>query len=130
MDVYRKSQQERYVHMANRWTLSRENRISDDCGLVCSIREVSTRAVAIMLTVAAPHPPDLSTCFLDVLVEWGSTWMWENLQLIGDEGWLEISIRDGSVLAVTDGSYIKELYPNLCSVSFILECTKGRGRII
>ena len=82
MAIYRKSQQERYVHMANRWTLLRENRISNDCGLVCSIREVSTRTVAIMSTAAAPHPPDLPTCFLDVLVEWGSTWMWENLRLI------------------------------------------------
>jgi hypothetical protein len=33
-------------------------------------------------------------------------------------------------VAVTDGSYIKQLYPNICSAAFILECLKGRGRIV
>jgi hypothetical protein len=32
-------------------------------------------------------------------------------------------------VAVTDGLYIRELYPNLCSCAFILECSEGRGRI-
>jgi hypothetical protein len=27
-------------------------------------------------------------------------------------------------VAVTDRSYIKEHYPNLCSVAFVLECTQ------
>ncbi len=30
---------------------------------------------------------------------------------------------------MTDGSYIKELYPELCAAAFVLECTKGRGRM-
>ena len=33
-------------------------------------------------------------------------------------------------MAVTDGSYIRELYPNLCSAAFVLECAKGRGQIV
>ena len=37
---------------------------------------------------------------------------------------------DNSLLAVTDGSYIKEYHPELCSAAFILECTKGRGRLV
>ncbi len=28
-----------------------------------------------------------------------------------------------------DGSYIRELFPNVCSAAFILECSKGQGRI-
>ncbi len=32
-------------------------------------------------------------------------------------------------MAVTDGSYIHELYPNLCSAAFVIECAKGCGRI-
>ncbi len=30
---------------------------------------------------------------------------------------------------VTDGSYIRELYPNLCSAAFVLKCSYSRGRI-
>ncbi len=44
--------------------------------------------------------------------------------------WIRHSINDGSLMAVTDGSYIRELYPNLCSAAFVLECSKGRGRIV
>ena len=30
---------------------------------------------------------------------------------------------------MTDGLYTKELYPDLCSAAFVLECSKGRGKI-
>ena len=43
---------------------------------------------------------------------------------------MEAAIADGSLIAVTDGSYIKELYPDLCSAAYIIECRKGRGRIV
>ncbi len=33
-------------------------------------------------------------------------------------------------MAVTDRSYIREIYPNLCSAAFVMECSKGRGRIV
>ncbi len=32
-------------------------------------------------------------------------------------------------MAVTDGSYMQELYPNICSATFVLECSKGQGCI-
>ena len=56
--------------------------------------------------------------------------MWNNLQSVGDDDWLEQAIEDASLLVVADGSYIKELYPDLCSAAFIMECTKGRGRLV
>ena len=56
--------------------------------------------------------------------------MWEDLRLYGDDDWLEKSIADNSLVAVTDGSYIKEQYPNLNSAAFIFECSKGRGILI
>ena len=65
----------------------------------------------------------------DVLREWGNTWMWRRLKLVGEEEWVIDAIRAGSLVAVTDGSYIRELYPNLCSCAFVLECSEGRGRI-
>ncbi len=33
-------------------------------------------------------------------------------------------------MAVTGGSYIKEHYPKLRAAAFMLECTKGRGRLV
>ncbi len=48
----------------------------------------------------------------------------------GGTEWVSEAMQDGSLVAVTDGSYIRQLYPNLCSAAFILECAKGRGKII
>jgi hypothetical protein len=33
-------------------------------------------------------------------------------------------------VAVTDGSYIKEMHPELCSTAFILECSLTGGRMV
>ena len=56
--------------------------------------------------------------------------MWKSLRLIGDNHWLEDAIAAGTCVAVTDGSYIKEYYANVCSAAFVFECSEGRGRIV
>ena len=50
--------------------------------------------------------------------------------MAGGYNWLHEAITDGTLLAVTDGSYICKRYPDLCSAEFVLECTKGLGRMI
>ena len=53
------------------------------------------------------------------------------MSVSGGTEWIRHSIDDRSLVAVTDyGLYIRELYPNLCSAAFVLECSKGRGRIV
>jgi hypothetical protein len=44
--------------------------------------------------------------------------------------WISKSITNSTLVAVTDGSYIRELFPNLCSAAFVLECSAGHGRIV
>jgi len=73
-----------------------------------------------------PIPP---TDFLGVLRGWGQTWIWDDLMVTGSTGWIAQAIADISLVAVADGSYIKEHYPELCSTAFVLECNKGRGRL-
>jgi hypothetical protein len=51
------------------------------------------------------------------------------MSVLGGTEWLHHSIIDESLVAVTDGSYIRELYPHLCSAAFVLECGKGQGWI-
>lgn len=50
--------------------------------------------------------------------------------MVGDDTWVRDSIADNSCIAVTDGSYIKQVHPELCATAFILECSKGRGRMV
>ncbi len=75
--------------------------------------------------VATPH-----TSFLEVLHKWGCMWLWEHMLVEGGTEWVAEAIRDRLLVAVTDGPYICQLYPHLCSVAFVLECANGRGRII
>ncbi len=55
--------------------------------------------------------------------------MWENLQWVRDDDWIVEAIANESLIAVTDGSYMKDLYPNIHSAAVVLECSKGLGRI-
>jgi hypothetical protein len=48
----------------------------------------------------------------------------------GGTDWVAQVIASNSLVAVTDGSYIKEHYPDLCSAAFVLECTQGGGSAI
>jgi hypothetical protein len=66
----------------------------------------------------------------EVLEEWGNGWMWKSLRMTGTDDWLVEAVRTGSLRAVTDGSYIKEMHPELCSAAFILECSVTGGRMI
>ena len=65
----------------------------------------------------------------EVLEEWGCTWMWNSLRLVGSDEWIKDEIEGWTLVAVTDGSYIKERYPHLCSAAFILECSTGSGQM-
>jgi hypothetical protein len=55
-------------------------------------------------------------------------WLWNNLKVTGGTDWVAQAIALNSLVAVTDGSYIKEHYPDLCFAAFVLKCTQGGGR--
>jgi hypothetical protein len=65
----------------------------------------------------------------EVLLKWQRMWMWYNLQWVGDNDWLLTEIAEVTCIAVTDGSYMKDLYPNINSAAVVLDCLRGRGRI-
>ncbi len=99
-------------------------------GDICSVNKVQPGVFCITSTAReAQEPPGLAT-FVEVLREWGCSWLWEHMSIEGGTSWIVHTIRDGSLVAVTDGSYIKQIYPNLCLAAFILECSQGSGRII
>ena len=85
------------------------------------------RMTSTAMEVTLPKAPQT---FMEVLRSWGNTWLWDNIMMVGGNDWLQKAIQDGSLTAVTDGSYIREQYPDLCAAAFVLECNKGRGRLI
>jgi hypothetical protein len=55
--------------------------------------------------------------------------MWEKIQWVGEDNWVAGAIERGSCTAVTDGLYMKSLYPNIHLAAFVLECSRGSGRL-
>ncbi len=68
--------------------------------------------------------------FVEVLHSWGNMWLWEHMSVYGGVIWLEQTIPHSTLVTVTDGLYIREFYPPLYSAAFIIECTKGCGRVV
>jgi hypothetical protein len=111
-----------------------ETRPSTRGGNICSVEPTYAgqvqggwRLISVAQAITSGPPP---RNFMEVLRSWGNTWLWDNISLVREHGWINDAISDGSLLAVMDGSFIREQYPNLCSAAFVLECTKGRGRMI
>ena len=86
--------------------------------------------IAVLSHTDPPPSPLKHDSFLDVLIEWGCIWIWDSMVLVGKDNWIEKAIANSSCVAATDGSYMRELYPNVCSTAFIFECTNGTGRLI
>jgi hypothetical protein len=103
-------------------------------GIICSVEPTHAGQVGggWRLTSRAQEatPAPAPQTFMDVLYSWGNTWLWNNVSMAGGYDWLHKAIQDGSLLAVTDGSYIRELYLNLCSAAFVFECKKEQGCLI
>ena len=52
------------------------------------------------------------------------------MAVMGGVTWISKLITNSTLIPVIDGSYIQELFPNLCSATFVLECSAGCRRIM
>ena len=129
IEVYGKATQAR-TRSSTQWELLADAQPIEFAGKICTVRGAGQGRQVIISTASAPRQKQMPSTILEVLSDWGSTWMWKSLRLIGEDHWLEEAIAAGTCVAVTDGSYIKEYYSNICSAAFVFECTEGRGRIV
>ncbi len=112
-----------YGHEPNRFYYSHSQLHSRQCA-VCSVHPTLDEKHWRLLSIApCANPPPSPLTFLDVLQTWGN-------MLTDGTTWTSKSITNSTLVAVTDGSYIQELFPNLCSAAFVLECSAGHGRIV
>ena len=80
--------------------------------------------IAVAPSVDVPIEPQT---ILDVIRGWNQSWFWQNFWIVGDIDWVLRAIENGSLLTVADGSYIRELFVDICSCAFVLECQEGSG---
>ena len=67
------------VNVANRWTRKRIGKEPEQCGQVCTIREVELAVVAVVSNADPPREEIMPTKIKEVLKEWRCTWMWKYL---------------------------------------------------
>jgi hypothetical protein len=96
---------------------------------MCLVKSAALAVYSIISVAAGPPTPDPPLNFWSVIEEWGKTWMWENLTIRGEVSWLAEAITENTLVAVTDGLYMKEIYPHINSAAFVFKCSKGRGRL-
>jgi hypothetical protein len=96
-----------------------------------TMKEVGNIRVHIVSSHTPMSPIKAAPCnFWEVIQGWGNTWLWDNLVISGDTSWITKAITDNSCVTVTDGYYMKEVYPNVNSLAFVFKCSKGRGRLM
>jgi hypothetical protein len=119
MDVYTPSMVPQYTRRPNCWTQLQIGIPLEEKGEYCTVKEVGLGVYAVILHTPWPQEAMELTSFWGLVKSWGNTWLWDNLKIIGNIGWIEVAIQDNSLLAVTTGSYMKELYPNINSAAFV-----------
>ncbi len=117
--------QHRWYH----YTLSERNATLPPFPHLAQVRWASPTSVRLM-HVEAPHRPPAQnhTDFRAVLADWGGTWMWEHTTLVGQPSWIAMAIRNNTLMAATDGSYMRHLAQDSCAAAFVLECSRGSGK--
>ena len=87
MDVY-KPLQIGNATTPNKWTRVRIAIPTAKVGQNCTIIEVATALIAVLSHTDPPPSPLKYDYFLDVLIEWGCTWMWDSMVLVGKDDWI------------------------------------------
>jgi hypothetical protein len=130
MDIYSHLTVPAYVNRLNCWSRSRVDTPLEEVGKICTMKEVGNIGVH-NVSSHMPMPPTrvAPTNFWEAIQGWGNMCLWDDLVMSGDISWIADSTADNFCVAVTDGSYMKEVYLNLNSAVFVFKCSKGRGRL-
>jgi hypothetical protein len=99
--------------------------LQEERGEICSVDEIQHGVFCVTSTARRAPTAPISNSFLVLLHKLGCTWLWNHMQVERGMELILEAIQDGSLVSVTDGLYIRQLYRNLCLAAFVLECTKG-----
>ena len=70
------------------WEMTNEGQPQENCGKLCTVETVAQGKKTIVSQVDCARERTMPTTILEALEEWGCTWMWKSLRLMGDDHWL------------------------------------------
>lgn len=96
---------------------------------LCSTKESQEAGLILLSHTPSPPPPTVHTHFHDLLLSWSGAQWWNELKYSEDGTWLYHAARQGTLICVSDGSFIRELHPDVCSAAIIIECSNSLKRL-
>ncbi len=123
IEVYGHIRRGRYKRLRASWS----GKMKGDVATVEEVTPGIWKVCSVAIHTVRPVPP---SNFINILKCWGHTWIWNDLKVSGGTDWLAQAIAKGTLVAVTDRSYIQEHHPDLCLAAFVLECMQKRGQMV
>ena len=79
----------------------------------------------VVLHSEAPPPLVKGTSydFWSTLRGYDNQSLWDNFECDGDGSWITDGLTNGTLVAVHDGSYMKEVNPRVCSAAYMIRCS-------
>ncbi len=100
-------------------------------GAPCSVTIFDDKNVSLS-SVGSKHAvsPAMPSDFWHYLLTWGGKWMWTNIVNEGpDLQWLYDAVVNGTAIWVTDGSYNRDLAPNVSGAGWLVHCPTAGYRL-
>ena len=72
---------------------------------------------------------DNGKTFVEFLKSWEGKWTWDGLILSEDPSWVAKCLKNGTLVCVTDGSYNKQVAPDVCSAGWVMACLQTKRQI-
>jgi hypothetical protein len=95
-----------------------------------SVYIMDDHTVSLISHTYLPPPPISPSSIVEILQSWGNDSLWNDLQLDGDGSWLIEGIMHGTVEGAADGSFMKEVSPDVCSAAFMLKCNHSNQKVV
>ena len=89
---------------------------------LASVNILSPDKVRLHSTANASKVTNSRKGFLEELWPWENQSLWRTPECNGDGEWIREGMVRGSLQFVHDGSYMKDVTPNLCSSALIIRC--------
>ena len=127
-ELFRRQDSTRHARNSPYLLVGRTNPPTDLLPL-CSTRPTRNNQLSVTSHTPAPPTPHTSNHFHEVLASWSHNHWWNGLKYSGSGTWIYQSIQQGSLVCVSDGSYIREMHPLVCSAAVIMECKDSHQRL-
>ena len=133
-DTYCKESTDRVTRFGQKFTWESTCEGVPTASIYASVRDVDDSTVSLHSTAAIPRPLSLNTDFWEVLHSFLNQSLWRSFRCDGDGKWIHRGLVMGTLVIVSDGSYMPKVDKHVCSAGFMIACTtskcKAKGTVV